>query len=206
VFARVPIGGAHTAMVRIPVYRLPADALSGMLDAALQRDQEQAEYRQLARRLGAGQERARQAYESAARTAGAEAAAYRSGCTCVFAAVVRASAAVLQQVATRPGVRAVDPAPEVRRLDRAEFRPPLPEQVGTVPAEPSGSPQAMPNESSAIASRVPAPILSPLGSPVISVAPADADPSPDPSATAPEEHAIIPSAINASAVHEAPSP
>ena len=33
----------------------------------------------------------------------------------------------------RPGVRAVDPAPEVRRLDRAVFRPPLPEQVGTAP-------------------------------------------------------------------------
>ncbi|MBM0239561.1 hypothetical protein JNW88_24810, partial [Micromonospora sp. ATA32] len=36
--------------------------------------------------------------------------------------------AVLRRVAARAGVRAVDPAPEVRRLDRAVFTPPLPEQ------------------------------------------------------------------------------
>jgi hypothetical protein len=176
VYARVPLPGAHTQVTRIPVYRLPADALSGMLDAALQRDQEQAEYLQLGRRLtgeGPSRERARRAYAAAAHTAGAEAAAYRSGCACVFAAVVRAAPDALQQVAGRPGVRAVDPAPEVRSLDRTEFRPPLPEQDGTVPADPSGSPQAVPNGGSGIASRMPAPILSSLGSSVTSAAPAD---------------------------------
>jgi hypothetical protein len=164
VFARVPIAGTKTPTVRIPVYRLPADALSGMLDAAVQRDRERAEYLQLSDRLGAGEGRARRAYESAARTAEAEAAAYRTGCACLFAVVVRAAPAALQQVADRPGVRAVDPAPELRRLDRAEFRPLLPEQVGTVRADPSGSPQPVPTETSDIAPHRPTPILSSLGS------------------------------------------
>jgi hypothetical protein len=135
--------------------------------------------------------RPRQAYETAARTAGAEAAAYRSGCACVFAAVVRGAPAALQLVATRPGVRAVDPAPEVQRLDRAEFRPPLPEQDGTVPAEASGSPQVAPNDDSGIASRTPTPILSSLGSPVMSGSPAGSHPL---------------DSENPSAAQEAPSP
>jgi hypothetical protein len=205
VFARVPIPDAHTQTVRLPVFRLPADALSGMLDAAVQRDREQAEYLQLSGRLTAGEGRARQAYESAARTAGAEAAAYRSGCACVFAAVIRGRPSVLQQVADRPGVRSVDPAPEVRQLDRTEFRPPLPEQEGTVPADPSGSPQAVPNDSSAIASHLPAPILSSLGSPVRSSSQVGLDPLLVPTASAPLHSAAVPSVTAPSAVQEAPS-
>ena len=204
VYTRVPLVGRHTQVVRIPVYRLPADVMSGMLDAALQRDREQAEYRQLGRRVtgdGPNAARARQAYAAAADTAGAEADAYRSGCACVFAAVVRAAPAALQVVADRPGVRVVDPAPEVRQLDRAEFRPPLPEQEGTIPAEPSGSPIPVPNDGSAIASRTPAPILSSSGLPVTSDSPASADPLPDPSAAAPEERTAVPSASNVSAAH-----
>jgi hypothetical protein len=203
VYTRVPLAGRHTQVVRIPVYRLPADVLSGMLDVALQRDQERAEYQQLGRLTGDGPNavRARAAYAAAADTAGAEADAYRSGCACVFAAVVRAAPAALQVVADRPGVRVVDPAPEVRQLDRAEFRPPLPEQDGTIPAEPSGSPIPVPNDGSAIASRTPAPILSSSGLPVMSDSPASADPLPDPSATAPEEHTAVPSATNVSAAH-----
>jgi hypothetical protein len=176
---------------------------------AVQREQEQAEYLQLGRRLtgeGPSQERARRAYASAAHTAGLEAAAYRSGCACVFAAVVRAAPHALQQVADRPGVRAVDPAPEVRSLDRTEFRPPLPEQDGTVPAEGSGTPQAVPNDGSGIASRMPAPILSSLGSPVTSDSPGGSDPQPDLAATAPEERTAVSSATDASAAHDAAGP
>ena len=195
VYTRVPLAGKHTQVVRIPVYRLPADVMSGMLDAALQRDQEKAEYLQLGRRLigdDANVARARRAYESAAAQAGAEADAYRSGCACVFAAVIRAAPAGLQAVAERPGVRAVDPAPEVRQLDHAEFRPLLPEQDGTIPAEPSGSPIPVPNAGSAIASRTPAPILSSSGLPVTSDSPASSVALTDPSTAAP-------SAIEASA-------
>jgi hypothetical protein len=202
VYTRVPLAGRHTQVVRIPVYRLPADVMSGMLDAAIQRDQEKAEYLQLGRRLtgdDANVARARRAYESAAAQAGAEADAYRSGCACVFAAVIRAAPAALQVVAERTGVRVVDPAPEVRRLDHTEFRPPLPEQDGTIPAEPSGSPIPVPNGGSAIASRTPAPILSSSGLPVTSDSPASADPLPDFSAAAPEERTAVPSATNVSA-------
>ena len=208
VYTRVPLAGRHTQVVRIPVYRLPADVISGMLGAAVQRDQERAEYEQLGRRLTGDEPnvaRAREAYRSAAATAGAEADAYRSGCACVFAAVVRAAPAALQVVADRPGVRVVDPAPEVRQLDRTEFRPPLPEQDGTIPAEPSGSPIPVPNDGSAIASRTPAPILSSSGLPVTSDARASLDPLPEPSAAAPEERPTVPSATDASAAHGSPS-
>ncbi|WP_433302686.1 hypothetical protein ACQP2F_09860 [Actinoplanes sp. CA-030573] len=202
VYTRVPVAGRHTQVVRIAAYRLPADVMSGMLDAALQRDREKAEYLQLGRRIGgedANAARARSAYESAARTAGTEADAYRSGCACVFAAVVRAAPGALQGVADRPGVRAVDPAPEVWRLDRAEFRPPLPEQDGTIPAEPSGSPIPVPNDGSAIASWTPAPILSSSGLPVTSDSPASIRPLPDSSLPAPHERPAVPSATSVSA-------
>jgi hypothetical protein len=193
VYSRVPLSGTDTPAVRIPVYRLPADVMTGMLDAALERDREQAEYLQLSRRTtgdGPNQARARQAYQSAAATAGAEAAAYRTGCSCVFAAVIHAPPDLLQGVASRPGIRVVDPAPEVRRLDRTEFRPPLPEQSGTVPAEPSGSP-AVPNDDSGIATRTPAPILS---SPVRSASSGGSDGKDLSSVPASKERPAVPSA------------
>ncbi|HEX9999192.1 MAG TPA: hypothetical protein VGB74_01955, partial [Actinoplanes sp.] len=180
IYTRVPLAGAHTQVVRIRVHRLPADAMSGMLDAAVDRERERAEYLKLGHRVrnqGEPQERARRAYETAAGIAGTEAAAYRSGCSCVFAAVVRAAPAALQGLARRPGVRVVDPAPEVDRLDRTEFRPPLPEQTGTVPAEPSREP-AVPNEDSGIASHASAPIMSSFGVPVRSISAGSADNDP----------------------------
>jgi len=196
VYTRVPTATGNSPVVRIPVYRVPADVMSGMLDAALERDQEKAEYLHLADKLAGDdpqRERARKAYESAARTAGEEADAYRSGCACVFAAVVRAAPAGLRGVADRAGVRAVDPAPEVRELDRTEFRPPLPEQKGTVPAEPSGSPPGVPNGTSPIATRTPAPILSSTGHPVTSPSSVMSDASLGPAITAPEERTVVPS-------------
>jgi hypothetical protein len=206
VYARVPLPAARTSVVRIPVYSLPGDLLSGMIAAAAQRDQEKAEYEQLSRRLaaGAGQERARRAYDSAAATAAAEASAYRAGCSCLFAAVVRAAPAVLGEIAGRPGVRAVDPAPEVRSLDRTEFCPPLPEQDGTVPDDRNASPISVPNGASAIASHTPTPILSSSGLAVTSTSAAGSRPQPDPSAAASQERTAVPSATDASAAQEAP--
>ena len=206
-YARVPVAGAHTEVVRIPIYRLPADVLSGMLDAALLRDRERAEYEQLARRAAgddAAQARARRAYETAARTAATEAAAYRQGCSCVFAAVVRAAPAALRGVAGRGGVRAVDPAPEVHSLDRTEFRAPLPEQTGTVPADPRRSPAvAVPTGSSGIAPRLSAPIGSSAGAPVTSTSPDVAGRETDAAATVPPTRSAVPSAPDATAAHDA---
>ncbi|WP_250030487.1 hypothetical protein [Paractinoplanes maris] len=207
VYTRVSLAEGHTPVVRIPVYRLPADVLSGMLDTALERDREHAEYEQLARRLTGDDEnqvRARRAYLSAARTASAEASAYRSGCSCAFAAVVRAAPAALRGVADRPGVRAVDPAPEVRQLDRTEFRPPLPEQNGTVPAEPSRSP-AVPTGSGGIASRPPAPIMSSPEASVTSASSTGAVRTTPPSIPAPQERPAVPSASDVTPAHDVTS-
>jgi hypothetical protein len=207
VYTRVPLAEAHTPAIRIPVYLLPADVLTGMLDTALERDREHAEYEQLARRLTGddeNQRRARRAYAAAAATAAAEASAYRSGCSCVFAAVVRAAPAALRGVADRPGVRAVDPAPEVRQLDRTEFRPPRPEQKGTVPAEPSRSP-AVPTGPEGIASRPSAPIMSSAGASVTSASSPGAVRTAPPSTPAPEERSAVPSASNATPAHDAAS-
>jgi hypothetical protein len=212
VYARVPLAGVQTQVVRIPVYRLPQDVTAGMVAAAQQRDQEQAEYLQLSGRLGGAgptTDRARQAYAAAARSAGAEATAYRSGCACVFAAVIRAAPAVLRQIADRPGVRVVDPAPEVHSLDSTEFRAPLPEQSGTVPDEPSQTPTPVPTATSGIASPAAAPLVSSLGLPVKPVksdSPRGSVPvAPDPSATAPEERSAVASASGASAAQAVPS-
>jgi hypothetical protein len=213
VYARVPLPGVQTQVVRIPVYRLPQDVTAGMVAAARQRDQEQAEYLQLSGKLGGDggptDERARDAYDAAARAAGAEATAYRSGCACVFAAVIRAAPAVLRQIADRPGIRVVDPAPEVHSLDSTEFRAPLPEQSGKVPDEPSQTPTPVPTGTPGIASPGATPLVSSLGLPVKPVksdSPRGSVPvAPDPSATAPEESSAVASASGTSAAQAVPS-
>jgi hypothetical protein len=210
VYARVPLPAAQTQVVRIPVYRLPQDVTAGMAAAAQQRDQEQAEYLRLSGRLAGDptSERARHAYDAAALTAGAEAAAYRSGCACVFAAVIRAAPPALQQIADRAGVRVVDPAPEVHSLDNTEFRAPLPEQTGMVPEGPAPSTTPVPTGTPGIASSTAAPLVSSLGLPVKSVksdSPPGPDPvAPDPSATAPEERSAVASVAGASTAQAVP--
>ncbi|WP_341716886.1 hypothetical protein QQG74_23380 [Micromonospora sp. FIMYZ51] len=135
VVGRVPLPERQTEIVRIPAQRLPEDVLVGMAELAERKDQEAADYRSRATAVGGGGPRERelrQLYESGARIAVQEAAAYRAGCACVYALVVRGTTTKLRGVATRPGVRVVDPAPEVRRWDRAVFTPPLPEQRDVV--------------------------------------------------------------------------
>lgn len=188
VYARAPLPDVRTQVVKIPVYRLPEDVVAGMSNAALARDREQADYRKLGGELegdGVDEIRLRRAYDSAARTAAAEAAAYRARCACVFAAVVRAAPAALDRIAGRPEVRVVDPAPEVRRLDRTEFRPLHPEQLDGEDAD--GSPQ--PSQSVTVAPETLTPLPSPHG-PI---------PGPAPYAAAPEESAAVPSAPPAGA-------
>jgi hypothetical protein len=189
VYARAPLDGGQTPVVRISAYRIPDDVVAGLLAAAARSDQERADYRQLSRELrGTGEDeiRLRRAYDTAARVAGDEASAYRSRCSCVFAAVVRAAPSALSTVAGRAGVRAVDPAPEVQRLDRAEFRPPLPEQRTTVPSGPSGTAPVAPASS--------APLPSSLGGRVISAPSAKPTVGSGTSVPASEEHAAVPSA------------
>lgn len=132
VFGRVPLPGRQTQIVRIPAQRIPQDVLAGMDEVASRKDQEAEDYRARGAAVtgGTAQDRElRQVYTSGAEVAAAEAAAYRHHCTCLYAAVVHAAPETLRTVAGRPGVRVVDPAPEVSRLDRAVFSPPLPEQI-----------------------------------------------------------------------------
>ncbi|MFI5933429.1 hypothetical protein [Actinoplanes sp. NPDC051494] len=191
VYARAPMAGPRTPVVRIPVYRMPEDVVTGLLDAAVARDVEQADYRKLGGELhgdGDNEQRLRRAYDTAARTAAAESAAFRARCACVFAAVVRAGPSALDLIAARSDVRAVDPAPEVRSLDRTEFRPVRPEETTTVPDEesPSGPIVSAP---SAVAPETSAPLPSSSGAGVTS---ASSDRR-STSAPAPEESTAAPS-------------
>jgi hypothetical protein len=131
VYAKVPLPGTQTEIVRIDAFRVPEDVLAGMDQVALRKEGEALDYRDLSAKLtgrGTQERQLRAAYDGGARAAEAEAVAYRRRCSCVYAAIVRATPAELADLARRPGVRAVDAAPEVRRLDRAVFLPPLPEQ------------------------------------------------------------------------------
>lgn len=129
VVARVPLPGRQTEIVRIAALRLPDDVVAGMAEVAARKDREAADYRARAAAPAATADLGlRRLYDTGASVSAREAAAYRAACACVYAAVVRDTPDALRALATRPGVRAVDPAPEVRRLDRAVFTPPLPEQ------------------------------------------------------------------------------
>ncbi|GGK25957.1 hypothetical protein GCM10010124_18120 [Pilimelia terevasa] len=131
VFAKVPLPGVDTRVVKIDAFRVPEDVVAGMGQVALRFDGEVLDYQELLARAAGTDEKARRlraSYEAQRRVVGTEAAAMRAACSCVYALVVRAPHAVLARVATQPEVRIVDPAPEVRRLDRTVFLPPLPDQ------------------------------------------------------------------------------
>jgi hypothetical protein len=192
VFGRVPLPDTQTQIVRIPALRVPDDVTAGMAVVADRKDVEAAEYHQLSQQLtgnSARERELRQVYDSGAAVAVAEAEAYRGGCSCVYAAVVRATPQALDRVFERPEVRAVDAAPEVRRLDRAVFLPPLPEQRDIVrpPAD-----TALPSEPPA--SATPAqPAESPSVSPAEPSPEPSVDPSPSASSDAPEPSTPTPS-------------
>jgi hypothetical protein len=71
-------------------------------------------------------------YVSNARVSRDEADGYRSGCSCVFALLVRGTPGALTALAAERDVRAVDPADTVATPDEAVFAAPLPEQTDRV--------------------------------------------------------------------------
>ncbi|MFD0821784.1 hypothetical protein ACFQ0D_26505 [Micromonospora zhanjiangensis] len=146
VFSRVRLPDVQTQIVRIPALTVPDDVLAGMAELADRKDREARDYQRRSAAVtgdGEHERRMRAYYTSGARVAEQEATAYRSRCSCVYAAVARADPAVLSRMAARPEVRVVDPAPEVSRLDRAVFTPPLPEQQDVVrPPADTGLPSA----------------------------------------------------------------
>ncbi|MEU8113342.1 hypothetical protein [Micromonospora sp. NPDC048947] len=192
VFGRVPLPGRQTEIVKIPALRVPDDVVAGMDQVAARKEAEAADYRARAAAVdgdGVGERELREQYASGAEVAAAEAVAYRTGCACVYAAVVRATPVALRDVAARPDVRAVDPAPEVYRLDRTVFTPPLPEQRDVVRPPADTGPSPVPTRSEPPAPMISAPAPSaPVGessepAPVVTI------PSPEPSTPEPAESA-----------------
>lgn len=135
VYLRVPLPDVQTEIVSLPVNTLDTDVRAGMKRTADRKDRTAAESDRAAKGLGGdGQrERALRAfYQQDADVNRSEAEAYRRLCACAYAAVVVATPVRLKQLAGRAGVRVVDPAPEVRRLNRTVFLPLLPEQAVVV--------------------------------------------------------------------------
>jgi len=102
VYARVPLPQRETEIVRIPAVRIPEDVVSGMRQLAVKKENEADGLRELAAKLSevnTAEAQLREGYLAGAAVAQAEAEAYRAGCTCVYAAVVRASPVVLEHVA-----------------------------------------------------------------------------------------------------------
>ncbi|WBB94963.1 MULTISPECIES: hypothetical protein [unclassified Solwaraspora] len=134
VYTRVPLGREKTQVIRMPAFQLPEDVLTGMEQVAERKSRQATDYRRRVAELGRAADLDQWlAYDKGARVATAEAAAYRDHCACVFAAVVQGVPVDLRRLARLAEIRVVDPAPEVRRLDRAVFLPPLPEYDEVVP-------------------------------------------------------------------------
>lgn len=109
--------------------------------------EDQREFVRLARSLGAATEEQRQVrdfYELSAQIAGREATAYRTGCACVFAAVVRGTADALAELPALTGVRGVELAPRGVALEELRVQPLDPRQTGRVEAGAVPRPQPSP--------------------------------------------------------------
>ena len=132
--------------VTVPKAQTPLHVLSvhaaGELPAAIVRlgkvaAQETQGFRQLLQIVAtptSDRERAvRQAYTDRLRTTQAEAKALTPGCACVYAVVLKATGATLQQLGKAGLVRIVDPAPADAALADLATIPVLPEVTGAVP-------------------------------------------------------------------------
>lgn len=203
VVGRVPLPDTQTKIVRLAAERLPADAEVAMAAVADGKDREARDYR--ARRSavsgnGQRERELRKLFETGAAVARAEASAFRAKCGCLYAAVVRSAPAALGEITRRPGVRSVDPAPEVHRLERAVFLPPLPEQTGVV----------RPPADTSLSGGAPTPSRAPATSPGQRVAPtapaaspSGAGPEPPPTSASPY---VIPSGTPPASSDSPPDP
>ena len=140
VYARVPAAGELAEVLEVPTPDDPVAVLQAVYarTAADKRELE-AEFRGLADSIdGTAPQDAddKAAYLADADRVAAEAAAYASGCACVFAAVVEGTAAALARLLDAPSVRGVEVAGRGTELAALEVRPLWPEQSGVVPSPP----------------------------------------------------------------------
>lgn len=135
-YLRAPIPGDPEEIV----FQTPSDIVSGLQqvfsEIAARKGKEQQDLLGTARTITAGtpEEAAfRKLYETDARTAGQEAAAYRTGCACVFALIVEAVAGELAELPALPVVRGVELAPRGAELSMLDIDPLSPTAKGVVP-------------------------------------------------------------------------
>lgn len=135
-YARLPLPGWQTEVIRLAAQRLPGDLLASLARVAEQEAADSLRYTQKAR----AEERAdlRKTLEENASLDAAEADAFGDpGCACIFALVVKGAPAVLNRLAAQKHVRVVDPAPELTTITLSTtFNAPLPEQTGRVVSPP----------------------------------------------------------------------
>ncbi|GAA1692081.1 hypothetical protein [Fodinicola feengrottensis] len=131
-FARVPLPGVQTRLSSFPVTHAGTDLAAGMARLATERSTESTQLRQSAATDPAGRTQDLIGADIARR----EATAYRSGCGCLYAAVISGAPAALRTFASRSAVRAVDPTPQITDPYSAVFTPLLPEQLTTVAPPP----------------------------------------------------------------------
>lgn len=143
-FIRVPLVGVQTEIGAVDVTVLPDDLAAKMRSTAEREERDAADADRQAMLLTGGSAREKQLrefYQQSARVLRAEAQNLRGLCSCVYALVVRGTPQQLAALATRQGVRIVDPAPEIASTDDVVFLPVLPEQTTTVqPPSNTGAP------------------------------------------------------------------
>lgn len=121
-YARVPITGVQTRTSSLTVIS-GGDLAAGVVRLASERTTAAADLAAAGDAAGAA-------------IARREAAAYRSGCACLYGVVVVAPPDSLRTLATRPGVRVVEPAPSIHDPYATVFTPLLPEQTSVVAPPP----------------------------------------------------------------------
>ncbi len=122
-------------MLPVDVRDLDGDLRRLYTATAERKAREQQEYLGLARSITPSsdeEERFRAFYEASARSSAKEATAYRTGCACLFAVLVRAPARVLAELPALAGVRAAELAPAGATLEQVSVRPLVPEQKTVV--------------------------------------------------------------------------
>lgn len=135
-YLRAPIPGDPEEIL----FQTPSDIVSGLQqvfsEIAARKGKEQQDLLGTARTITAGtpeEAEFRKLYEADARTAGQEAAAYRTGCPCVFALIVEAGAGELAELPALPVVRGVEVAPRGAELSMLDIDPLSPTAMGVVP-------------------------------------------------------------------------
>lgn len=139
-YLRVP-GTQPTEVLSVEVAALEGDLSAVYAATADRKAEDAAELRVLAESIGQdpAQQQFQQFYRDAADVAARESEAYRTGCACLFAVVVRGPAALLASLPALSGVRGVELAAPGTELVELRVQPLAPEQTGTV--EPAADPR-----------------------------------------------------------------